>query len=87
MHQAAQRVDRSKSPQPANSWTIPTTPAQPSSEASAVPEILSGGDYLKISRWHHERALEKTLRNRPDPLEKAELTDRDRDFLSSLKRS
>jgi len=49
-----------------------------------VPEILSGGDHLKISRWRRERALEKTFRNRPDLLETAELSDRDRDFLRSL---
>jgi tRNA (guanine37-N1)-methyltransferase len=50
----------------------------------AVPEILSGGDHLKISRWRRERALEKTFRNRPDLLETAELSDRDRAFLYSL---
>jgi tRNA (guanine37-N1)-methyltransferase len=50
----------------------------------AVPEILCGGDHLKISRWRRERALEKTLRNRPDLLEAAELSDRDREFLASL---
>jgi tRNA (guanine37-N1)-methyltransferase len=50
----------------------------------AVPEILSGGDHLKISRWRRERALEKTSRNRPDLLEAAELSDRDREFLARL---
>ena len=49
-----------------------------------VPEVLSGGDHLKISRWRRERALEKTLKNRPDLLEAAELSDRDRDILASL---
>jgi tRNA (guanine37-N1)-methyltransferase len=52
-----------------------------------VPEVLSGGDHLKISRWRRERALEKTFRNRPDLLETAELSDRDREFLASLRRS
>jgi tRNA (guanine37-N1)-methyltransferase len=50
----------------------------------AVPEVLSGGDHLKISRWRREHALEKTFRNRPDLLETAELSDRDRDFLRLL---
>jgi len=49
-----------------------------------VPEILTNGDHLKISRWRRERALEKTLRNRPDLLETAELTERDREFLDHL---
>jgi tRNA (guanine37-N1)-methyltransferase len=49
-----------------------------------VPEVLSGGDHLKISRWRRERALEKTLKNRPDLLETAELSDRDREFIRSV---
>jgi len=49
-----------------------------------VPEILTGGDHLKISHWRREQALEKTRRNRPDLLQTAELSDRDREFLASL---
>jgi tRNA (guanine37-N1)-methyltransferase len=49
-----------------------------------VPEILAGGDHAAIRKWRRERALEKTLRNRPDLLENAELTDEDRRFLDSL---
>jgi tRNA (guanine37-N1)-methyltransferase len=47
----------------------------------AVPEVLTGGDHAAIRRWRRERALEKTLRNRPDLLAGAELTDADREFL------
>jgi tRNA (guanine37-N1)-methyltransferase len=47
----------------------------------AVPEVLAGGDHAAIRRWRRERALEKTLRNRPDLLEKAELSGDDREFL------
>src|SRR5271163_4590941 len=52
----------------------------------AVPEVLSGGDHEKIRRWRRERALEKTLRNRPDLLETAELSDQDRVFLRTIER-
>jgi tRNA (guanine37-N1)-methyltransferase len=31
-----------------------------------VPEVLIGGHHEEIRRWRQERALEKTLRNRPD---------------------
>ena len=48
---------------------------------SAVPEVLAGGNHDQIRRWRHERALEKTVRNRPDLLEKAELSEEDRTFL------
>lgn len=50
----------------------------------AVPEVLSSGDHEKIRRWRRQRALEKTLQNRPDLLENAVLTDEDREFLALL---
>ncbi len=51
----------------------------------AVPEVLSGGDHAAIRRWRRERALEKTLRNRPDLLEGAELSHEDRVVLKMMK--
>jgi tRNA (guanine37-N1)-methyltransferase len=50
----------------------------------AVPEILAQGDHAAIRRWRRERALEKTLRNRPDLLAEASLTPSDRAFLRTL---
>ncbi len=49
-----------------------------------VPEVLSGGNHEQIRRWRRERALEKTLRNRPDLLPHAELSAEDRRFLRAL---
>lgn len=37
-----------------------------------VPEVLLSGDHAKIEKWRHERALEKTLRNRKDLLDDKE---------------
>ena len=51
----------------------------------AVPEVLAGGNHDQIRRWRRERALEKTLRNRPDLLENAELSREDRKFLDKLR--
>src|SRR5690242_17391744 len=34
----------------------------------AVPEVLMGGDHAAIRRWGRQKALEKTVRNRPDLL-------------------
>jgi len=53
----------------------------------AVPEVLAGGDHAAIRRWRRERALEKTLRNRPDLLANADLTHSDRAFLAQLTRT
>lgn len=50
----------------------------------SVPEILSGGDHSAIRRWRRQAALAKTLANRPDLLANANLSDEDREFLSTL---
>lgn len=49
-----------------------------------VPEVLAGGDHLAIRRWRRQQALAKTLRNRPDLLAGAILSDDDREYLASL---
>ncbi len=51
-----------------------------------VPEVLSGGDHAAIRRWRREQALLKTLKNRPDLLEHADLSDADRSFLDRIAR-
>jgi tRNA (guanine37-N1)-methyltransferase len=50
----------------------------------AVPEVLSGGNHEQIRRWRREQALKKTLRNRPDLLETAELSPEEQRFLRAL---
>ncbi|MGZ4823481.1 MAG: tRNA (guanosine(37)-N1)-methyltransferase TrmD [Terriglobales bacterium] len=51
----------------------------------AVPEPLASGDHEAIRRWRRTRALEKTLRNRPELLDHAELSKEDRKILEGLK--
>lgn len=51
-----------------------------------VPEILTSGEHEGVRRWRRERSLEKTLRNRPDLLERATLTEEDRRILDRLRR-
>ena len=50
-----------------------------------VPDVLLNGDHQEIRRWRRQRALEKTLRNRPDLLEGVELSEEDSKVLSRLK--
>ena len=50
-----------------------------------VPEILLGGHHGEIARWRRRQALERTLRRRPDLLERAELTEDDRTILDELR--
>jgi tRNA (guanine37-N1)-methyltransferase len=49
-----------------------------------VPEVLLCGDHARIARWRREQALKRTEALRPDLLEKAPLSNEDREFLATL---
>jgi tRNA (guanine37-N1)-methyltransferase len=49
-----------------------------------VPDVLMSGNHEDIRRWRRKSALEKTLRNRPDLLERAELSEADRKMLAEI---
>lgn len=49
-----------------------------------VPEVLIGGNHEQIRKWRRQKALEKTLRNRPDLLEKQPLSKEDRELIKKL---
>jgi tRNA (guanine37-N1)-methyltransferase len=46
-----------------------------------VPEILLSGYHAKIAKWRREQSLLRTLERRPDLLEMAELSEKERKFL------
>ena len=50
-----------------------------------VPDVLLSGDHAKIDQWRREQALLRTLKKRPDMLEKTELNKEDKKFVESLK--
>jgi len=50
----------------------------------AIPEILNGGNHEEIRRWRRRAALEKTLRNRPELLGRAGLTNEELVWLEEL---
>jgi len=52
----------------------------------AVPQVLIGGNHEQIRRWRRQMALAKTLRNRPDLLAGAALSDEDQRLLKELRR-
>ena len=51
----------------------------------SIPEALAGGNHEEIRRWRRRMALKKTLENRPDLLEKIEISDEDREILAELR--
>lgn len=50
-----------------------------------VPEVLLNGDHAKIRAWRRQESLRATLRFRPDLLESAPLTDKERRMLEEMK--
>jgi tRNA (guanine37-N1)-methyltransferase len=50
-----------------------------------VPEVIISGDHGRISKWRREQALRRTLKRRPDLLDKASLTETDRKILEQLR--
>lgn len=59
-----------------------TRPAEWRGES--IPEVLGGGDHVAIRKWRRRAALAKTLANRPDLLEAADLGREDRKYLAEL---
>jgi tRNA (guanine37-N1)-methyltransferase len=51
-----------------------------------VPEVLLSGNHEEIRRWRHQRALKKTLCNRPDLLEAAQLSDEDNKLIAAMRK-
>ena len=51
-----------------------------------VPEELMSGNHEEVRKWRRQRALEKTLRNRPDLLKGAVLSEEDKKFLAEIKK-
>jgi tRNA (guanine37-N1)-methyltransferase len=49
-----------------------------------VPQVLFSGDHKKIEAWRKKKALEKTLRRRPDLLEKRGLSPEEKKLLDQI---
>jgi tRNA (guanine37-N1)-methyltransferase len=50
-----------------------------------VPEVLLSGDHGKIEKWRREQALIRTFKKRPDMIETAELSEKEKKFIEGLK--
>ena len=51
-----------------------------------VPEEVVSGNHEQIRRWRRQKALAKTLHNRPDLLERVELSTEDKKLLAQMER-
>lgn len=50
-----------------------------------VPDVLISGHHANIAKWQREQSLKRTLERRPDMLEKAELTAKDKEYIKKLR--
>lgn len=50
-----------------------------------VPDVLLSGDHAKIEKWRREQALLRTYNKRPDMIEKAELSEKERKIVEDLR--
>ena len=50
-----------------------------------VPEILLSGHHANVEKWRREQSIIRTAKLRPDLLEKAELTEKEKAWIKSLK--
>lgn len=56
----------------------------PNFRGMEVPEVLLSGNHAAISRWRRMEALRRTRMRRPDLLEKASLSNEDRELLKEI---
>ena len=51
-----------------------------------VPEVLLSGNHAAIARWRREQSLRRTIKRRPDLLERAALSDEERRVIKRMER-
>lgn len=51
----------------------------------SVPEVLLSGHHKNIEAWQREQSLLKTLKRRPELLEKAQLSEKEENFIRKMK--
>ena len=49
-----------------------------------VPPVLLSGHHVNIEKWRREQSIIRTAKNRPDLLEKAELTEKEKKMLANI---
>jgi len=53
----------------------------------AVPEVLLSGNHGQIAKWHREQAIIRTLKRRPELLDRVNLSPKERQLIDKVKQS
>jgi len=56
-------------------------------EGKCVPDVLLSGHHKNVETWRREQSIIRTYNNRPDLLDKAVLTKKEKEFLDNLKKN
>ena len=59
----------------------------PEFEGMKVPEVLLNGNHAEINKWRRRQSLERTYARRPELLQKAALSQKDKEILEGYKRT
>lgn len=51
-----------------------------------VPQVLLSGHHENVAKWRREQSIVRTLKNRPDLLKKADLTNQEWNYIRQLKK-
>ena len=51
-----------------------------------VPEVLMSGHHANIEKWRREQSILRTVQRRPDLLKKADLTNKERNYVRQLRK-
>ncbi|MFC2069962.1 tRNA (guanosine(37)-N1)-methyltransferase TrmD [Chloroflexota bacterium] len=51
-----------------------------------VPEVLLSGNHAQIAAWHREQSINRTAQRRPELLEKADLSAKEKRFVEGLRK-
>jgi tRNA (guanine37-N1)-methyltransferase len=51
----------------------------------SVPDVLLSGDHAQIAQWRREQAIRRTMKRRPELLEKVELSPKDKKLIEKLR--
>ena len=49
-----------------------------------VPEVLLSGNHAEIAKWRREQSIKRTAQRRPDILEAAQLTEKEKEFVAEI---
>jgi tRNA (guanine37-N1)-methyltransferase len=55
-------------------------------EGKTVPDVLLSGHHANIQEWRRKQSIERTLCNRPDLLQHADLTEKEKCYIEALRR-